>query len=748
MCAKRKSPAKKKILFSDDFYSDLGLKDCLHAIIIESPFSYGKIKSIGFEEGFTLPEGYFLITKKDLEFKDQIHIFDRDIPIFCKGEIAFKGQWIGLLCGQSLDMLTSLKEKISIELDDNQIKKNESEFSKKYKNLSFSFKDGNPLEKSLFSLRTSLSDFSNPKEIVAKRKIIRGNTEEIFSDPEKAAFIVTESWRNRMTCPSNKECDGAYTFIKGGNLHVYTPSLWISQLKNTISLVTGFSKDKIIVNRTKISSENTSSLYLNGILASLSALASIKSGKAVSLSLSRSQQKTLEENQSDILISHKTAVDKSALITAMEVNIDFDAGAFNPFAGDMLDRLAIAACGIYNCKNVKINARAYKSHNPPTSMNLPLIDSHAFFAMENQIQKIAEITGFSPVDIRQMNKAGGLAKITQPFQFAFGRSIDTINSVARKGDFNRKFTVFHLAEKGRYELSDEGKGNFPMRGMGMACAFEGSGYFGQNFEKAKITMELSISEDKKITVHSLPPNQSVKKLWTNMVKYALVANDIDLNKLDIHFDSGITDEKETTKNEIPENLVGYISLKTILLQKCLDSLKRKKIDWQPLSIKKSIPATRKKAWNQETFEGSPYYNTAFGACTVEVEFDKCSFREKVKKICVVIDGGMIHNSKAAESTIRSSIQKCLDSLVIGESVKCPSISVNFAQSTEEPKQIGNIIYSILPAAYVSAISQALNVSVTELPLATDSLYKIKETHERKKLYQGGLKNEDSSNVKR
>ena len=735
MCARRKVSDKKKFLFSDDFYSDLPANDMIHAVIVRSPFSYGKVTSIDFAPKTKIPEGYELFTYKDIPGKTQVNILGKDIPILCTGTIAYKGEPLALLVGEKKEVLEELKSSIKVQLDKTEIKASESKFSNAYNSLSVSLKDGSPIEESLTSLKKSLEDFSKPKEIIAKRKVTIGNTEEIFADEEKAAFIVEGTWKSQIPYYAHKETEGAVAQIKGGNLYISTPSQWVEQTVSTVEQVTAFSKDKIFLTKTKSFGETTACLYQNGILASLAAFAAVKTGKAVRLSLSRTEQEENIERASDISISHKTALDKNGLLTAMEVSICYDSGAYNPFASYILDRLSLAACGIYNCKNVKISAKAYKSHNPPSSQIISMLDSQAFFAVENQIQKIAEITGFSPVDLRQMNKAGGMQKHTEPFTFSFGRSSDAINAVVIRSDFKRKYTVSRLAEYGRNEGSDNLPYTPPFRGIALACAFEGSGYFGTEFEKSNISMHLSVTEDKKLLVHALPPSLSIKEIWTKIIQ-----DSIEIEKRNILFTGEAAEElskKKITTSSLPESLVGDVSIKSILLQKCVDSLKRKKIDGTPFSIKKSLPISRKKAWNQAEFSGTPFYNTAFGTCTVEVELDACTFREKIRKICVIIDGGKILHPKAAENIVHRAISRCLSSLVKDESLRCPSISVQFTQSEEEPKQIGGLIYSILPAAYASALSQAIAISVNEMPLKTDSLYEIRERYENSRRHVTG-----------
>lgn len=723
MCAKRKTD-RKKVLFSDEFYSDMTVPEMLHAVTITSPFSYGKISSISFSPKIKVPEGCCLFTHKDIPGQKTVNILGTDVPVFSTGEISYKGEPLAILVGPDKELLGELKKNIRIQIDREELKKDESEFARNYNFLSVSIDDGFPIEQSIISLRKTIEDFSKPREIIARRKFVIGNTAEIFDNPEKAAYVVEGKWSNRIHYKSNKETEGCLCYVKGGNLYVYTPCQWISQLAKTLSEVTGFTTDKIFVTRTWVSHKTTNALWLNSILVSQAAVAAIKTGKPVKYSLSRSSQEELLELPPDVSIFHKTAVDADGFITAMDVSIEFDAGAYNPFSSEILDRLAIAATGIYNCKNVRVNAKAYKSHNPPSSLHLSMIDSHSFYAVENQIQKIAAETGFSPVELRQMNKAGGVQKSTKPFIYSFGRSIDAINAVAIRSDFKRKYAVARLSMHRRYEDSDSSPYSPPLRGIGLACAFDGSGYLGAFFEKSNISMQVSVNEEKKIVVHAYPPSSSIRDIWMK-----IITDDIDIDRRSIVF-TNETIEETGKKNDdsviIPETLIGTVSVRTILLKKCIESIKRKKIDGTPFSVKKSLPASRKKIWNQEEFSGSPYYNTAFGTCTVELELDTCTYRENLRRICVIIDGGKILSPKAAENAVHRSIQRCLSTLVDDDSLRCPAISVQFMQSDEEPKQIGHLVYSILPAAYTSALSQALAVTVDSLPLQTDSIFKICE----------------------
>ena len=736
MHARRKAAEKKQVIFSDEFYSDMNFGEVLDAVLIRSPLSHGRIRAVEFDPKAKIPEDCRLITGKDFPLKSSVSILGTDIPLLCDGEIRHKGEPVALLVGGSRETLHELEKSVRVRLDEADLKNNVSEFVRNYGSAAIQIKDGEPARTPFSRPGGPLSVRPESAGILARRKVSFGDTAEIFSDEERAAFIVEGVWKNRISCKSNKECQGAVAQIKGGNLHIFTPSKWISRTLGTVSQVTGFPEDKIFITRTKVLAESTNALWQNGILASLAAVAAMLTGKTVRLSLSRQEQEDFIENSGSISIRHKTAIDKNGILSAMDISIDYDAGSYNPFASYVLDRLVIAAAGIYGCKNVLIRARARRSVNPPFSQSLSMLDSQAFFAMENQIQKIAEKTGLSPVDLRQMNKSDG--RQAGPFSFSFGRAGDAINAVAARSDFMRKYTIARMAEQGRLELAGSLSYSPPFRGVGMACAFEGSAFPGEDFEREGISLQVSVTAEKDVVVHALPSSPSVKDIWTR-----IILDNIDVDKRSIVFSGEKSEEGPKKRNSPdslpPEALAGNASIKSILLKKCAEGIKRKKLDGAPFSVRKSLYSSKKKLWDGVKFSGRPFYNTAFGTCTVELELDQCTFRENLRRICVIIDGGRILDQKGAENAVQRAVQDCLATLVQDESLTCPAISVQFTQSDEEPKQIGALVHSILPAAYTSALSQALACTVDFLPLRSDSLFKVMEKNENMKRFRGESK---------
>ena len=58
-----------------------------------------------------------------------------------------------------------------------------------------------------------------------------------------------------------------------------------------------------------------------------------------------------------------------------------------------------------------------------------------------------------------------------------------------------------------------------------------------------------------------------------------------------------------------------------------------------------------------------------------------------------------------------------------EILECSKISISFVNSENDPTQIDGLISRILPAAFTSALSQAISCEINSIPIKTDQIFK-------------------------
>ena len=189
-----------------------------------------------------------------------------------------------------------------------------------------------------------------------------------------------------------------------------------------------------------------------------------------------------------------------------------------------------------------------------------------------------------------------------------------------------------------------------------------------------------------------------------------------------------------TEPENPQTTGASISINTLLIKKAAEALNRKLLSDSPfpVTIKKTFSVNPKRNWNIQTFSGYPFVTTSFAAMILELELDMATYTPQLRGIWFIVDAGKILNPHAAETALKNSIQEELRELIEDDEIESPEISIQFIQSNDEAKQLGDIASSLLPAAYSSALSQAVGKTITNMPVQTDTVYKF--TSELQKLW--------------
>ena len=670
------------------FYSDLDNNNLLYIKIVRSTVSEGIIKNISIKN---LPKNYYFFTADDFGENNYIQTLDVNFPILAKSEIHYKGEPVAIIAGEDLNILEKLSQLVELEIQ--KIALNHS------------------------------------KETPYAQRIIKNGkakkNEEFTKLFNKKNHDVKGSWTEVLNAQSLSEPNGAFCEIEKGILNIYTPTLWPTHLQENLCRVLNLKKEEICIKKTESNSPHTNNIWYNTILAIITSFVTIKTKKASKLVLSCDEHIRYMTHKSPITIKIRTSVKKDGLIEANQILIEFDSGYNNPFASEYLDRLVIACNNIYIFKNFEIIAKAYESNNAPVSFNIESIDSQVFFAIENQINKIAKVTGLSPVEIRIKNFS---KKLSIPFTFNIENKEEIFNTLEKTSDLKRKYYAYSLESKNK-NLQTANKSNIPLRGVGISCAFNGVGYYGTNIFKNTQKIKTTLEKDGTFTINALPPSSSTLEIWKKKVNELL---DIDTKQIKL-----INDYDFNKELNIPESVNSNLSVMNHLLQKCCLDIQSKRFR-KPLPITSIKGLTQKqlKSWNKEKFTGIPFFALSFATCFVEIEIDPIIYKIKIKKILVIIDAGKIELPEVAQTSIKHSIEHTLTELVFAQSLECNNIYISFMHSENSPIQLDGLISKVLPAAFTSALTMAISKEINTIPIQTDKLFKEIAS------------NEDTSNNKR
>lgn len=659
------------------YFSDLTSANMIYTKIVRSPITKGRIKSLTLED---IPEGYFLFTAADFGEENYVETLDIQTEILASSEIYYKGQPIALLAGPVFTDLLDLEKNIKMEFEKDpasKIKEKEYPYAQRF-------------------IRNGKAQ--KPEEFT-----------KLFS---KKNYDIKGTWTSVLNAPSCNEANGAFCTFDKNILTISTPTQWPKHLQENIKRIFNLKTEEVFIRKTISSGPHTNTIWQNTVIAVMASLVAIKTGKTAQLVLSREEHFEYLIKKSPISIKIRSAVKKDGIIEAVQVLIELDSGYHNPFAAEILDRLVIAANNIYSVRNIEIIAKAYESYTPPVSFNIECIDSQAFFAIENQMQKICNVTGFLPDELRMKNFE---RKFSLPFTFTNEKVREAFSAIEKMYDVNRKFISYRMESKNR-KIDIKNLHNFPLRGIGVACGFNGIGYFGSNIFACNQKMEATLESDGTLEIHALQPSASTLEVWKNTAAQIL---EIDPKQIKLN---SIFDVNEDLS--VPENVYANVSVMTYLLKKCCQDIQSKRFRKPlPITSTKGFTSAQKKVWNKEKFSGSPFFLSSFGTVVLELEINPYTYKIYIKNVKAVLNAGKIGIPKIAENSVKLSIQHALTELVVDENLHCDQISVSFVQSDNDPTQIDGLISRILPAAFTSALSQATGHEINTIPVKPQHFFK-------------------------
>lgn len=731
---KNKTPEKQISLEAKDFYSDFYQDGMLYAALIRSPAVTGKVSGITIPD---LPENYFLFTAKDVPGENKISINETPIQIFTQGNVSYKGEVLGIVCGENKDTVNHLAETAVISFDINSLESAFQSIEKKYKKpaLNLTEKKSAGSASDFSSFLDTLNELPSLDTVQSTRNSSRSESERILGereiktglykkqkpeDAEKEIFTddvieFSGTWELNQINSIWQETSGTFCKMEKGILHIYTASKWAFLLQNTVSQALSLPQEKILIHKTKTTGMFSNGMWKNAVLSTQVAIASFLTGKPVKLVFSQEEQEEFMKPGVFSTFWYKTGVTRNGLIKSMHLEVKVDAGSDNPYAQEIVDRLVIASTGLYKPENLYINAKAVSSATPPSSIFPRIIDAQSFYALENHIQEIAKDLQLLPDEFRIKNIER--KDVTFPFNIPATEISETLSKSIQESDFNRKFISFGINASNRARHNKNSFFALPLRGIGFSCAYDGSGYLGETIFSCDHKMEVTFTASDKVEIHSIKPSSVVESIWK---KKAAEILQIEPSAVSINSSFPASEIPN-----IPEETSSNISVMTYLLTKCCQEIQKKRFHSPlPLKSKKTLPNSVKSKWNNEGFTGTPFHASSFASAVIELEMDPYTYMEKIKGLWMTINCGQLFDKKAAERTIKLAIQQELTTLVENSTITTDNYHIFFINSEESPAQIGELVHNTIPAAFSSALSLALSTRISTLPVSQDLLYEL------------------------
>jgi putative selenate reductase molybdopterin-binding subunit len=140
-------------------------------------------------------------------------------------------------------------------------------------------------------------------------------------------------------------------------------------------------------------------MFVEDILA----LAAIKTGRPVKLELTREEQFISTSTRHPMRIAVKAGADSHGKLTALQLDVLSNTGAYGNHAGPVLFHSCGESLGVYNCANKKVDAVVAYTNTVPSGAFRGYGLPQTLFAVEAAIDELAKGLGIGPYEIRRRN---------------------------------------------------------------------------------------------------------------------------------------------------------------------------------------------------------------------------------------------------------------------------------------------------------------------------------------------------------
>lgn len=581
----RRTDHGKKASGQAKYLDDCQVEGLLHGHILYSPVAKGIIKEIHIPP---LPPGYLIVDHNDVP-DNHVHIVLDDTPVFADGKVECIGEPILMVVGPD-------KAKVDEILSDIEI-------------------DYETLEPIVDPHATDTYFFEYE---------IRHDAEAVKKAFEEADFVYEEVFNTGMQEQAYLETQGMIAAPDGDKIAVAGSMQCPYYVHTALKQAFKAEDDAVRVRQTYTGGGFGGKEDYPSIIGVQTAVAAKKAGAPVKVTMTRREDMAYTPKRHPAEMTYKAAV-KDGKITAMDIDLLYDSGAYSTLSMVVLQRGLICANGCYNIPALHVHARAAKTNTVPSGAFRGFGAPQVFYAVEKFMDHLAEKLGRDPVEFKQeyFYKEGDTTSTKGKMHFRVPL-VEMTEKLDALCDFSRKRAAYARPQTGRYR-----------RGIGYSAIFHGLGFTG-NGERdlIKAVARLRKGEDDRVEI--LAANSEIGQgIETTFTK--IVAETLGVPYEQVCYQNPDTDRVPDSGPTVASRslmVVGY------LLEKAAKALKA---DWKPGEVQEVEVHYEHPAFmipfDLDTFTGDAYPSYSWSVNAVEVEVDTLTAQTRILGAYGVYDVG-------------------------------------------------------------------------------------------------------------
>ena len=371
-----RTDVRDKVLGRGEYCDDLYLDGMAHASAVRSQYPRARVLDIDASAALALPGVLAVLTADDVPHNKVGHLQqDWDVMI-AKGDITrCVGDAVCLVVAENEAVLKQAKELVKVDYE--------------------------PLEpvRTIQEARAADAPSLHPNgNLCQQRHVTRGDARAALA---QSKYVVTQSYRTPFTEHAFLEPECAVAFPYKDGVKVYTSDQGVYDTRKEISIMLGWEPERIVVENKLVGGgfggkEDVSVQHL-------AVLAALRVNRPVKAKLTRQESINFHPKRHYMEGTFTLGCDENGIFTGLDCEIHFDTGAYASLCGPVLERACTHSVGPYCYQNTDIRGFGWYTNNPPAGAFRGFGVCQSEFALESNINLLAEKVGISPWEIRFRN---------------------------------------------------------------------------------------------------------------------------------------------------------------------------------------------------------------------------------------------------------------------------------------------------------------------------------------------------------
>ena len=371
-----RSDVRDKVLGRGEYCDDVALPGMVHASAVRSEYPRARVLDIDASAALALPGVLAVLTAEDVPHNKVGHIQQDCDVMIARGDVTrCVGDAVCLVVAETETALAEAKKLVKVT----------------YEPLS-------PVRTIQEAMAEDAPRLHPNGNLCQSRHVTRGDAKAALANSK---YVVTQSYRTPFTEHAFLEPECAVAFPYQNGVKVYTSDQGVYDTRKEIAIMLGWEPERIMVENKLVGGgfggkEDVSVQHI-------AVLAALKVGRPVKVKFSRKESIAFHPKRHYMEGTFTLGCDENGIFTGLDCEIYFDTGAYASLCGPVLERACTHSVGPYCYQNTDIRGYGYYTNNPPAGAFRGFGVCQSEFALESNINLLAEQVGISPWEIRYRN---------------------------------------------------------------------------------------------------------------------------------------------------------------------------------------------------------------------------------------------------------------------------------------------------------------------------------------------------------